>query len=338
MKELSIIIPFYNTKKEYFERCKKSLISQDFKDLEVIIIDDGSDEIFKKELDGLESLGYIKVIHTVNRGVSEARNLGLSLASGSYVIFLDSDDWLEIDACKQICNIISKLSENLVDVIITNSFINSGEKRYLSFQDYNTSFFIKDKQYLFDAIFKNTNSKFLCADTPWAKVYRREFLVKNNIKFNSRLKNGEDGLFNFEVYFRAENIYYSNITFYNYFVNFESTCNTYTQDLCERFLNLVDEYVKFFERNSLYSENRYFNYFVVRIICRLIRKYFRKIDNYKLFKNEIKNLLNDRNIKQALNSVNVKELEKGKKLVYFLCKFRMNYFLYMLSKSKANIK
>ncbi len=338
MKKLSIIIPFYNTKNEYFSKCKESLISQNFKNFEVILIDDGSNEEFKKELDNLEKLDYVKVVHTENKGVSEARNLGLSLANGEYVIFLDSDDWLENDACNQICEIISSLKGNMVDVIITNSIINSGEKRFLSSQTLNNSFFVEDRQILFDAIFKNTNAKFNCVDTPWAKVYRREFLSKNDIKFNSRLKNGEDGLFNFEVYLKAKNIYFSEKAFYNYFVNIESTCNTFSPDMCQRFLNLIDGYVEFFESNSLKDEKRFFEYFVVRIICRLIRKYFRKIDNYKQFKSEMKNLLKDRNIKNALNHVKIKDLERGKILIFFLCKFRFYHFLYIFSKSKVNIK
>lgn len=95
-KKVSIIVPFYNTKSTYFQKCIDSICCQTYTNLEIIIVDDGSQDEFARIIDDLSKQDVrIKVFHKPNGGVSSARNLGIREATGDYVAFVDSDDWVE---------------------------------------------------------------------------------------------------------------------------------------------------------------------------------------------------------------------------------------------------
>ena len=97
MKTISVIIPVYNTEKE-LPKCLKSICDQTYKDLEIICIDDGSTDGSSQVLDEFSMKdNRIKVVHQKNGGESNARNTGLKMASGEYIAFCDSDDWIDTD-------------------------------------------------------------------------------------------------------------------------------------------------------------------------------------------------------------------------------------------------
>ena len=124
---LSIIVPVYNVEK-YLNRCIESIVNQTYKTIEIILIDDGSsdnssylcDEWAKKD-------SRIKVVHKQNGGVSSARNQGIKVATGEYVQFVDSDDYLDVDFCK---NIMSEYSDD-IDLVVSGFTIidDSGNKK-----------------------------------------------------------------------------------------------------------------------------------------------------------------------------------------------------------------
>jgi len=95
-KKVSIIVPFWNTNIQYYQKCQDSISHQSYQNLEVIVVDDGSRNEFAERLDEVAKLDErTRVIHKQNGGVSSARNLGLKEATGEYIAFVDSDDWVE---------------------------------------------------------------------------------------------------------------------------------------------------------------------------------------------------------------------------------------------------
>lgn len=95
-RKVSIIVPFYNTQIAYYQKCLNSICDQTYKNLEIIIVDDGSQDELAKVIDTLSKQDVrIKVFHKSNGGVSSARNLGIKEATGDYIAFVDSDDWVE---------------------------------------------------------------------------------------------------------------------------------------------------------------------------------------------------------------------------------------------------
>lgn len=112
---VSVIAPVYNVEK-YIDRCIKSVLGQTLRDIELILVDDGSPDDCGKICDGYAATdSRIKVIHKENGGVSAARNDGLSIATGEYVIFVDSDDWVEPDACEVM---YQSAKNNNADIVI----------------------------------------------------------------------------------------------------------------------------------------------------------------------------------------------------------------------------
>ena len=102
---ITVIIPVYNAE-QYIERAVKSLLDQTTKEIEIILVDDGSKDASGKICDKYKQLENVKVIHKENGGACTARNIGLANASGKYVSFVDSDDFMDTDAYEKIINIL----------------------------------------------------------------------------------------------------------------------------------------------------------------------------------------------------------------------------------------
>ena len=113
-KTISVIVPIYNVEK-YLDRCLKSIINQTYKNLEIILIDDGSpdncgticDEYAKKD-------NRIKVVHKDNGGLVKARNTGLDIATGEYISFIDPDDWIELNMYEEMIKIADETNTDIV--------------------------------------------------------------------------------------------------------------------------------------------------------------------------------------------------------------------------------
>lgn len=117
MNKVSLIVPVYNTSK-YLEKCINSLINQTLKDIEIIIINDGSTDNSEKIIKKFNDK-RIKYIAKQNEGIGKTRNLGIEKATGEYLAFVDSDDYLSIDFCKKM---YTKATSDNCDIVICNFF------------------------------------------------------------------------------------------------------------------------------------------------------------------------------------------------------------------------
>lgn len=171
--DISIIVPIYNASK-YIRKCIDSLVNQSKKELEFILINDGStdntEEVIKEYNDK-----RIKYFKNKNQGIGKTRNFGIDKASGKYIMFVDSDDYLDIDACLDLYEVIERDKSDLVvcdfykdidgvleEVVIPNFEITSLKKNKSLLLDINLS--------------------------PWNKIYRTKIIRDNNIKFVENLK------------------------------------------------------------------------------------------------------------------------------------------------------
>ena len=209
----SVIIPVYNVEK-YIDRCLKSVISQNYDDLEIIVIDNGSTDrsggicdIYANEY------ANISVYHIENHGVGSARNFGLSKARGEFIYFVDSDDYL-------VGNLFAEFEDKLepnLDLIVF-SYYNSFEQemternRTKKSLPHSGSY---DKTE-FSKIFKDLFLSDMLY-TVWNKFYRREFLLENNISFE-KYELGEDVRFNLNVYRNVNKVYLSQESYYVYVI------------------------------------------------------------------------------------------------------------------------
>lgn len=185
--KVSIVLPVYNVE-EYIEECLESILKQTYHNIEVILIDDGSNDNSGKICDFFaQKDNRIKVIHKKNEGVSEARNIGIKESTGDYITFVDPDDWIVNNAIEKMVNAIQNTNAEaafcrfIIDII-------PEEMRYLyqpiSKKEGNG---IDAVTYMFDSLAYGT--------MVWNKLFKRDAIFKTDvdyIKFDKSLKCGED--------------------------------------------------------------------------------------------------------------------------------------------------
>ncbi|GAB6168246.1 glycosyltransferase family 2 protein [Clostridium carnis] len=225
---VSIIVPIYNSEK-YLEKCVQSLINQNFDNYEVLLINDGSkDSSYKicKEYDN--KYNYIKVFNKENGGTSSAKNMGIEKARGEWIVFVDSDDYIDSN---YISTLINNINDNIdlvacgfvIEYLKDNYFVNISlpeNKEYIKSNE------IKDGIYELDYnALLNVNV---------SKIYRRRILKEKNILFNEKLNTGEDLVFNCEYIKNIRGLLLLKDIIYHYVRRDEvSLVNTYRENLIE---------------------------------------------------------------------------------------------------------
>ena len=177
MPKLSIIIPVYNIEK-YISNCLNSILSQSFQDFEVICVNDGSTDNSLLELQKYRNDERVIIIDKKNEGSGVARNSALAIARGEYVFFVDGDDWIEENSLQKMVDEADRLKTDILVFGGLSYYEDKGQnggysanklpKKYLN-KVFNAKDIRKD-------IFKFPS-------TAWTKLYRREFLQKNDITF-----------------------------------------------------------------------------------------------------------------------------------------------------------
>ncbi|MGU8908543.1 glycosyltransferase family 2 protein [Clostridium perfringens] len=226
----SIIIPVYNVEK-YLERCINSIINQTEKNIEIILVDDGSLDKSGNICDSFaKNDSRIVVIHKKNGGLSDARNKGLEISNGKYILFVDSDDWCEENFVEEICNIAEL---NSLDLVVCGYKINYSNNNYIINKNFNFERKFCGKKEISEAIINlDTNGMF---NVVWNKLYKREIIEKFKIEFDINAVPGEDLLFNCNYFTYIKNIYLLDKIYYNYMRQDEETlvCK-YRKDLYEK--------------------------------------------------------------------------------------------------------
>ena len=179
---VSIVVPVYNVER-YIEKCVKSIINQDYKNIEIILVDDGSPDKSGQLLDGLAAQdNRIKVVHQENKGVSAARNAGLRSALGDYVAFVDGDDWIDAGCISYFVGILSQTG---ADIAVNKNFYRVfGTKSGDAVK-------VEDAGKVIEWIYSGEVDVAV-----WNKLYKRDILAKNSVWFNEEIWYGEGMLFN----------------------------------------------------------------------------------------------------------------------------------------------
>ena len=188
---ISIIVPIYNAEK-YIEKCLNSLVNQTKKELEFILVNDGStdntESIIKKYKDK-----RIKYFKNKNQGIGKTRNFGIKKATGEYLMFIDSDDYLELNACEELYKKAKKENSDLVICDFYKIYEN-GKLEEIKLPEFKSTTLKKNPTLLLDINL-----------APWNKLYKSTLIKENNISFIENLKY-EDAPFVAEALDRAKKI------------------------------------------------------------------------------------------------------------------------------------
>ena len=206
---LTVVIPVYNVER-YLKRCIESVLAQEWKDYEILLVDDGSTDHSPQICDDyVKDYDFISVIHKENGGLSEARNTGISHAKGEYVYFPDSDDWIEPDT---FIALAEALESQEFDIISFNrDFVKGEEDAIVSEPEVTQVFEGKDA---FVQMLKHRYITGFAND----KIYRKSLFVDNNILFPSR-KYYEDLGTNYKLFLSAKKVYATNQKYYHYLID-----------------------------------------------------------------------------------------------------------------------
>jgi glycosyltransferase involved in cell wall biosynthesis len=248
--QVSIIIPIYKAEK-YLQRCLESVFRQTYKDIEIILVNDGSPDSCPSICDNYkEKHSRIKVIHSENYGQSVARNQGMELASGKYISFVDADDVLVDDAIERLIAIAEKgrydiVSGNYfrVDVemkIASNSY-SSGEINKYGCKDHRKRYNLYKTSSTFGYV--------------WGKLYRSSFINEHKVRFDPAKKVFmEDLFFNLKAFSFSPKYYVLNEPIYSYYI-YESSTSNKKEDVTDRALNMIQDYECFLKSEGKYEEN-----------------------------------------------------------------------------------
>lgn len=335
---ISIIVPVYNAS-QYLEQCLKSVLGQTYTNIEVICVNDGSTDDSLRILQRIkENDNRLIIVDKKNEGVSAARNDGIKTASGEYLMFVDSDDWLELNTCE----LVQKNNTINADVLMW-SYISEGEietrKKYI----FDSDCFFLDTE-LRDKLHRRCigligeelrHPELADSLSPvWGKMYRRSLIASNNIEFVdlSEIGTYEDGLFNLSVFEFAKSVVYLNQNLYHYRREMrKSVTSGYRPQLLTqwtRLFSFMENYISNRELGEAYVEaldNRV-ALSTVGLTLNVVRS------DYSLQRKRelVKSYVESERFIEAYSKLNVSYFQIHWKVFYKMCKYRCSLAIILL--------
>lgn len=248
---ISVIIPVFN-KEEYLSECIKTVVSQTYKCLEIIIINDGSTDNSEKIIEGYQlNDKRIKYHNQKNQGVAASRNKGISVSKGEYIYFIDADDKIELNTIDKLVN-KTIVSGTVSDIVVGNYYrvINNKAIKGMVLEDQLLKPLLSDLD--------NKVNMFLAKGRPLAsscnKLYKLDFIKTYKIEFKDKVF-AEDRLFNLMCYVNKPNISIVNEYTYYYNIIENSRSREFSEGFYENCTTLLHVFYDYLIEKSLLSEN-----------------------------------------------------------------------------------
>lgn len=234
---ISVIIPVYNSEK-FLDRCVNSVLKQSYKELDIILVDDGSSDKSGEMCDQYAQIDErVRVIHKKNGGVSAARNSGLDVAAGDYCTFVDSDDYIESEMYQSMVDIAEQYN---CDVVMCDCVKEFETRTEVYTHDIRPGHYDRgqlEKEY-FPHLLIMPNVEYPPTISNWLCLYRRiqkqksESKERNyNLRYEEGIRFSEDLLFGAELLYHADSFYYmKGQCFYHYCMNEQSATHTFAAD------------------------------------------------------------------------------------------------------------
>lgn len=320
--KLSIIVPVYGVEK-YIDKCLNSLVKQSLKEIEVIVVNDGTkdnsqkiiDKYVKKYPDKIKS--YIKE----NGGQGSARNYGLKKATGEYIGYVDSDDFVEKDMYKKLYN---KAKENNYDIVVCGNYNVSED-----YQNKNIDAFINNYNTDLENIFFGKMAV-------WNKIYKRDILIKNKLEFKEKVWY-EDLAFTLKAIMNSNTFAFIDEPLYDYLIREGSTMNNSN---VQRNLEILDafndilSYIKHNKKEEYFSKIEFLaiDHIYISAIVRVLKA---EADD-KVKRETINKLIDYMNTSfpNYKNNKYINTLSKNRKIIYKLINIKMYGLINLIFKVK----
>lgn len=297
----SIIIPVYQSRK-FLRKTVEDTLKQTYKNFEIILINDGSDD-GSEEICNKLSKEYkcIKVIHQPNKGVSAARNIGIKNSIGKYILFLDSDDRLEINALSMLAKVIEEYN---IDLVMFDFVWCRNNNNLVASANISEGVFNKNQ------IVELFWSTYECciAHNVGTKLYKKEIIKKYNIEFNENYSIFEDIMFCIDYLSKCNTVFYLKTPFYYYYIHQNGSLSSSYK---KKFLDAHD--MLFSKIKGLLNENNEFDIYVNKFYKYYMSSLSGIIDNEcRHYDKNATTLIKD--IVKNDNVINAKQYVTGKNL------------------------
>lgn len=302
MMKISVIVPIYNAEK-YLEKCIESIITQTYKNVELILVNDGSTDNSEKIISEYIGSKKIDVVYVKkkNGGLSDARNFGIKYATGDYYAFIDSDDYIERRTFEE----LSKYMEEKYD-IVKMKIKKTNEKGEVLEENFSPLFTNKNGEEAFEILYCQDKM----TEVAWGYIYRAEFWKRNEFKYPKGLYHEDFGLTPL-IILKAKKVASTNVYGYNYV----QTTNSMVRDNKEKAFTRANDLIIHYDnmiketKQSIFSERATENLKIYYTNCLLLasnninnlkdrKKYINELKKRKLYKN-----IKARNVKQLLKKI-----------------------------------
>lgn len=267
MPKVSIIVPVYKVE-PYLKRCVDSLTNQTLKDIEIILVDDGSPDNCPKICDGFAKQdSRIKVIHKQNGGLSSARNAGIAVSTGDYLGYIDSDDYAEPDMFERLYN--CAVQQN-VDFVMADYYrLCDGIKKEKSL-DIRAGLYTKQDiiNEIFPMLIMRESVDFGPLLSVWHCLYKTDFIKSNNLYFDEDVKWSEDCIYSAILGYFADSFYYlKGECVYNYIQNSGSISTSYKPLSWQVYCLMNKKLREFFENKTDFDFSRQLDLHILYFAC-----------------------------------------------------------------------
>lgn len=320
--KVSVIVPVYNVEK-FIDKCLNSLVNQTLKEIEIIVVNDGSPDNSQKIIDKYVKKYPEKVQSFIkeNGGQGSARNYGLKKASGEYIGYVDSDDFVEKDMYKKLYN---KAKENNYDIVVCGNYNVSED-----YQNKNIDAFINNYNTDLENIFFGKMAV-------WNKIYKRDILIKNKLEFKEKVWY-EDLAFTLKAIMNSNTFAFIDEPLYDYLIREGSTMNNSN---VQRNLEILDafndilSYIQHNKKEEYFSKIEFLaiDHIYISAIVRVLKA---EADD-KVKRETINKLLDYMNKKfpNYKNNKYINTLSKNRKIIYKLINIKMYGLINLIFKVK----
>lgn len=245
MERISVVVPVYNAA-QYLERCIDSILNQTYPEIELLLIDDGSNDESGQICDNYAQIdGRVRVVHQENKGVAAARNRGIDLASGNFVTFVDGDDWIEPVMYEQM---MRKVEEYSCDVVMCDCTKDFNNKHSVYSHDIRAGYYsLKQlKTEYYPHLLMMENVEYPPTISNWLILYRIRkmdtLLQSSLVRYVEGVRYSEDLLFGAELMLYSNSFYYmKGKVYYHYCFNEKSATNSFVSDKWNDYVTLRRE-------------------------------------------------------------------------------------------------
>ena len=347
MKKFGFVVPVYKTEKKYLLKCVNSILRQTYTDIELVLVDDCSPDDCGAICDSIaKNDARVKVVHhTVNKGLPGARNTGMDNIDSEWVVFIDSDDWIELDMCEKILNYLDALE---ADIFFYSGFRNYGKEQIecnYHFPDMCIFSSYEERERLQKRIFLDQTKDCVEGAAPIQqagfKIYKVSFLKEKQIKFTN-IRFSEDALMHMNSLELAEKVVYLQQRFYHYRDTPNSMVNSFRNNADIEQLSAIRAMWNFANKHNKGKEFRKLMYifsFMSMQMC-VWQKYFNPMNTVPKCQrvNQCKELFSRKpycHTLSVLRKLPIRYLRHNQIIKYYLMKYRL-YSVMVYLRTKAN--